>query len=221
MIIFSRHKTGFILLAAAVLFFTMTSCTSSKDNDTEEQIMEKTPQTGTSEERALATFGGGCFWCTEAVFERIPGVLSVVSGYEGGETENPTYREVSRGDTGHAEVIQIEYDPAVVSYEELLELFWKAHDPTTLNRQGADVGTQYRSIILYHDEEQKIKAEASKRKAGEKFSDPIVTEIKPHDTFYPAEDYHQDYFDNNPNAGYCRVVIQPKLKKLDLDFQAR
>lgn len=170
-----------------------------------------------SPSRAKATFGGGCFWCTEAVFETEPGVLSVTSGYAGGHTRNPDYREVCTGETGHAEVIQIEYDPAVISYERLLEIFWKAHDPTTLNRQGADVGTQYRSIILYHDEAQRAAAEKSKQAAQAAFARPIVTEIVPLTTFYPAEEYHQDYFRKNPNAAYCRVVIAPKLHKLGRD----
>ena len=163
-----------------------------------------------------ATLAGGCFWCLEAVYKRISGVVSVTSGYAGGEVPNPTYKEVCTGQTGHAEVVQIEYDQAVISYEQILDLFWEAHDPTTLNRQGADVGTQYRSAIFYHNEEQKKKAQDSKEQAQEKFSDPIVTEITELDTFYPAEDYHQDYFDLNPQAGYCRVIIEPKLKKLGL-----
>ncbi len=163
-----------------------------------------------------ATLAGGCFWCLEAVYKRISGVVSVTSGYAGGEVPNPTYKEVCTGQTGHAEVVQIEYDPAIIGYEQILDLFWEAHDPTTLNRQGADVGTQYRSAIFYHNEEQKKKARDSKEQAQEKFSDPIVTEITELDTFYPAEDYHQDYFDLNPQAGYCRVIIEPKLKKLGL-----
>lgn len=162
-----------------------------------------------------ATFGGGCYWCTEAIFERVKGVESVVSGFSGGTTKNPTYEEVCTGRTGHAEVIQIRFDPEQVSYEHLLELFWQAHDPTTLNRQGADVGTQYRSIILYHDEAQKAAAEASKRAAQAHFSDPIVTEIVPFKQFYPADKHHQDYYRNNRNQGYCRAVIAPKLEKLE------
>jgi len=163
---------------------------------------------------ARATFGGGCFWCTEAVFETEPGVKSVVSGYAGGHVKDPTYRAVCEGTTGHAEVIQIEFDPSVVTYERLLELFWDAHDPTTLNRQGADEGTQYRSIILVHDEAQKLAAEKSKAAAQPRFRNPIVTEIAPLADFYPAEGYHQDYFRNNRGAPYCRAVIAPKLKKL-------
>jgi peptide-methionine (S)-S-oxide reductase len=162
----------------------------------------------------LATYGGGCFWCVEAVFQRLDGVRSVASGYAGGRTENPTYKEICTGDTGHAEVIQIEYDPKKISYNDLLDVFWQAHDPTTLNRQGADRGTQYRSIILYHDEQQKQLAEASKKAAASQFKDPIVTEIVPLKKFYKAEAYHQNYYNNNPNAGYCQVVIRPKLDKL-------
>lgn len=161
-----------------------------------------------------ATFGAGCFWCVEAVFERLDGVQSVVSGYAGGTKEHPTYEEVCSGRTGHAEVAQITFDPAKVSYEQLLGLFWKSHDPTTLNRQGADVGTQYRSVIFYHDERQKDTAEHSKQQAKSMVADPIVTEIQPLTTFYEAENYHQDYYRNNANAPYCRMVIKPKLEKL-------
>ena len=162
----------------------------------------------------LATFGGGCFWCTEAVYSGVRGVKSVTSGYAGGKTPNPTYHQVCGGDTGHAEVIQIAFDPREVSYERLVELFWDAHDPTTLNRQGADSGTQYRSIILYSTDEQKKTAEASKQKLAAQSSKPIVTEIVPLTKFYPAEDYHQDYYRNNSNAPYCQMVIRPKLEKL-------
>jgi peptide-methionine (S)-S-oxide reductase len=164
---------------------------------------------------AVATLGGGCFWCLEAVFERVDGVASVVSGYAGGTTENPTYQEVCTGKTGHAEVVQIHFDPAKVSYEALLDLFWRAHDPTTLNRQGADVGTQYRSIILYHNEAQRAAAEQSRTTAQSRFAAPIVTEIVPLRRFYPAENYHQDFYRNNRTHGYCRAVIAPKLEKLE------
>ncbi len=163
----------------------------------------------------LATFGGGCFWCMEAVFERLPGVKSVTSGFAGGHTTNPTYEQVCRSDTGHAEVTQIEFDTAKISYEKLLDVFWQAHDPTTLNRQGADEGTQYRSVIFYHGEAQKLAAEKSKAGAQKYFKHPIVTEIAPFTKFYPAENYHQAYYDNNSNAPYCRVVIAPKLEKLE------
>jgi peptide-methionine (S)-S-oxide reductase len=162
-----------------------------------------------------ATFGGGCFWCVEAVYERMDGVESAVSGYAGGSKEDPTYEEVTTGKTGHAEVVQITFDPTKVSYESLVELFWNAHDPTTLNSQGADIGTQYRSVILYHSESQRETAERSKHEAQKLLDDPIVTEIKPLTKFYEAENYHQDYFDNNRNAAYCTFVIAPKLKKLE------
>jgi peptide-methionine (S)-S-oxide reductase len=162
-----------------------------------------------------ATFGGGCFWCLEAVFERLPGVKSVASGFAGGHTANPAYEQVCAGDTGHAEVTQIEFDPAKISYEKLLDVFWQAHDPTTLNRQGVDEGTQYRSIILYHSEAQKLAAEKSKAGAQKNFKHPIVTEIVPFTKFYPAENYHQGFYDNNTNYGYCRAVIAPKLEKLE------
>ncbi|HEX9829723.1 MAG TPA: peptide-methionine (S)-S-oxide reductase MsrA [Bacteroidota bacterium] len=164
-----------------------------------------------------ATFGAGCFWCVEAVFERLGGVKSVVAGYAGGTKANPTYEEVCTGNTGHAEVAQITYDPAVIKFETLLEWLWKSHDPTTLNRQGADAGTQYRSVIFYHDDAQKTVAEKSKTAAQAMFKDPIVTEIQPLTKFYEAENYHQDYYKNNQNAPYCTFVIKPKLKKLKLD----
>jgi peptide-methionine (S)-S-oxide reductase len=150
----------------------------------------------------------------EAVFEGLDGVKSVTSGYAGGQTSRPTYKQVCSGDTGHAEVVQIEFDPTRVTYEKLLEEFWQAHDPTTLNRQGADVGTQYRSVILYHDDAQRLAAERSKQQAAARFSKPIVTEIAPLKEFYAAEGYHQDYYRNNPNERYCQVVIRPKLEKL-------
>jgi len=163
----------------------------------------------------LATFGGGCFWCLEAVFERLPGVKSVVSGYAGGHTPKPTYKAVCSGDTGHAEVVQIEFDPRQLTYEQLLEWFWQAHDPTTLNRQGNDVGTQYRSVIFYHDDAQKAAAERSRAEAAARFPRPVVTEIQALPCFYPAEGYHQDYYRNNPRYPYCQIVIRPKLEKLD------
>lgn len=161
-----------------------------------------------------ATFAGGCFWCMEAVFERLDGVKSVVSGYAGGKTVNPTYEDVCSGETGHAETIQIEFDPKKISYHDLLDIFWHAHDPTTLNRQGADTGTQYRSVIFYQNAAQKEEAEKSKKAAAADFDAPIVTEIVPLTHFYQAEAYHQDYFRNHPNAPYCYFVIQPKLRKL-------
>ncbi|KOH45837.1 peptide methionine sulfoxide reductase [Sunxiuqinia dokdonensis] len=169
----------------------------------------------------IATFGGGCFWCTEAVFKELKGVESVTSGYSGGHVINPAYREVTSGKTGHAEVIEIEFDPAVISFQELLEVFWAIHDPTTLNRQGADVGPQYRSVIFYHNEAQKEIAEKIKQKLNDEkvFDKPVVTEITPWENFYRAENYHQDYYENNPNQGYCQFVIVPKLDKFRKIFQ--
>ncbi|MEM8895678.1 MAG: peptide-methionine (S)-S-oxide reductase MsrA [Bacteroidota bacterium] len=168
----------------------------------------------------LATFGAGCFWCTEAVFQRLMGVEKVESGFSGGHIKNPSYREVVTGRTGHAEVAQITYDPEQISYEELLEVFWKTHDPTTLNRQGADVGTHYRSAVFYHTEEQGELARSYKEKldAAQIWSDPIVTEIAPFDAFYPAEDYHQDYYNQNQSQPYCAFVINPKVNKLKAVF---
>lgn len=170
--------------------------------------------------KQLATFGGGCFWCVEAVFLELKGVEKVVSGYAGGTVPNPTYEQICSGTTGHAEVIQITFDPAVISYDQLLNVFWHVHDPTTLNRQGADVGTQYRSTIMVHDAEQRSIAEASKAKteASGLWKDPIVTEIVPLDVFYPAETYHQDYYNRNPRQGYCSFVIAPKMQKFRKEF---
>lgn len=174
-----------------------------------------------SEKSEKATFGAGCFWCVEAVFQRINGVHSVVSGYAGGTVENPTYRQVCTGTTGHAEVVQITFDPDVVSYEDLLYVFWRTHDPTTLNRQGADVGPQYRSAIFYHNEEQRRIAEQSKAETdtSDLYTDPVVTEIAPVTDFYEAEAYHQDYYRSNRNQPYCRVVIDPKVRKLQKEFK--
>lgn len=173
-------------------------------------IAENKPMNSTS---SLATVGGGCFWCVEAVYQTVPGVKKVISGYAGGKTPNPTYEQVCSGQSGHAEVVQIEFDPAVISYEKVIDLFWQAHDPTTLNRQGADTGTQYRSIILYQNETEKIAAEKSKANAASLFKAPIVTEITPLTVFYPAEAYHQDYYANHPNVPYVAHVIKPKLEK--------
>ena len=171
----------------------------------------------------IAVFGGGCFWCTEAIFEKLKGVKEVVSGYSGGKITNPTYKEVCSGLTGHAECTQITYDPDEIKYSELLEVFWATHDPTTLNRQGGDVGTQYRSVIFYADEEQRKEAEAYKnRLEKEKIWDkPIVTEITKLDKFYPAEKYHQEYYENNTDQGYCRIVITPKVEKFKKVFAGK
>ena len=175
----------------------------------------------TPEGMATATFGAGCFWCTEAVFQRLKGVLRVVSGYSGGSVKNPTYRQISTGTTGHAESIQVTYDPAVVSYEELLEVFWQTHDPTTQDRQGNDVGPQYRSVIFYQTDAQKRLADEYKKKLDDSgaFDGPIVTQIVPFTEFFLAEDYHQNYYNENSQQPYCRVVIGPKLAKLKKVFQ--
>jgi peptide-methionine (S)-S-oxide reductase len=168
-----------------------------------------------SNERDIATLAAGCFWCVEAVFQALKGVEQVVSGYTGGHVESPSYEQVCTGATGHAEAVQITYDPGVISYADLLEVFWHIHDPTSLNRQGADVGTQYRSAIFYHTEEQKRIAEQSRREADASgdWSKPIVTEIVPFTRYYEAEVYHHDYYRLNPNQGYCRLVIDPKVQK--------
>ena len=162
----------------------------------------------------IATFGGGCFWCVEAVIQRLTGVISIESGYAGGTTKNPTYREICGGKTGHAEVVQVNFDAEIVSYEDLLTVFMTSHDPTTLNRQGADRGTQYRSIILYHDNEQKLSAEKVLGNLKAYYDDPIVTEFKALDIYYKGEPYHQNYYNRNSYVGYCSVVIAPKLAKL-------
>jgi peptide-methionine (S)-S-oxide reductase len=211
---FSRF-TFFAVVCAVFAFFSSAHVYSSSTQIRPEKNMSENSNSRTG----LAILGGGCFWCIEAVFETIDGVKAVTSGYAGGTKENPTYKEVCSGKTGHAEVVQIEYDPENISYEEILDIFWKAHDPTTLNRQGADVGSQYRSIILFHNEKQKEIAEISKQKLQDSgyYSDPVVTEIQPLSKFYPAEEYHQDYYAKNPYAGYCSIVIRPKLQKLGLE----
>ena len=168
-----------------------------------------------------ATLGGGCFWCTEAIFKSLKGVETVESGYSGGHNKNPTYQEVCTGETGHAEVIQIIFDPKIISFDEILEVFFETHDPTSLNRQGADAGTQYRSVIFYHSPEQKEKAEAYKARLNKEnvFNKPVVTEIKAFDKFYKAENYHQNYFANNRSQGYCQFVIVPKIEKFKKIFK--
>ncbi|MDJ0973193.1 MAG: peptide-methionine (S)-S-oxide reductase MsrA [Planctomycetota bacterium] len=179
--------------------------------------MTESSEAGTTR---YATFGGGCFWCVEAVFQRLAGVLAVESGYEGGHVDNPTYRQICNGDTGHAEVVRITYDPSRVEYAKLLEVFFKTHDPTTLNRQGNDRGTQYRSVVFFHDDEQKAQAETAIQRLTEAgvFDDPIVTEVTPTAVFYKAEDYHQNYYNDNPRQGYCQAIIAPKLDKFEQAF---
>jgi peptide-methionine (S)-S-oxide reductase len=171
----------------------------------------------------VATLGSGCFWCTEAFFLRLKGVESVVSGYSGGQIKNPTYREVCSGLTGHAEVIQVKFDPSMISYEEVLEVFWNTHDPTTLNKQGADEGTQYRSVVFYHNDSQKKIAEEYKAQLNqsEVYNNPVVTEISPFKEFYPAEEYHQNYYMLNPNQGYCQYVIRPKVEKFNKEYASK
>ena len=177
-------------------------------------VMSLQAETKPASKIEFATFGGGCFWCMEAVFQRVPGVIRSVSGYTGGKTENPTYEDICGHGTGHAEVIQVEFDPAVINYAKILKIFFEAHDPTTLNRQGADEGDQYRSVIFYQDAEQQKLAALAKVAAQKDYEDPLVTEIVPLKKFWRAEDYHQDYFNQHPNQGYCAFVIKPKVTKL-------
>lgn len=204
-----------------LLFLQSIGCNESTSQN---QLLQKGKMNQSDiENTLLATFGSGCFWCTEAVYERVKGVLSVTSGYAGGKIDNPSYEEVCSGSTGHAEVIQLAYNPDIISYDELLEIFWKTHDPTTLNRQGADVGTQYRSVIFYHSDDQKHKAENYKSELNKAdiWKDSIVTEISPFTNFYPAEKYHQDYYEQNPNQGYCSFVITPKIEKFEKIFRTK
>jgi len=168
-----------------------------------------------------AVLGGGCFWCLEAVYQEVNGIQAVVSGYAGGRLAHPTYERVSSGTTGHAEVVRLTFDSATISYDDILDIFWAIHDPTTPGRQGNDVGSQYRSIIFYANDEQRRQAERSKAKAAKLWPDPITTELQPLETFYPAEAYHQNYFRSHPEAAYCQLVINPKLQKLREKFQAR
>lgn len=203
----------YIILSLFVLGFSFSSCAQSKNKPANGK-KEETKNMVLKEGLETATFGAGCFWCVEAIFQDLKGVELVTSGYSGGKVKNPTYREVCTGTTGHAEVIQIRFDPKVISFENLLRVFFTTHDPTTLNRQGADTGTQYRSVIFYHNESQKEIAERMKKEfAPSIWDDPIVTEISPYTDFYIAEDYHQNYYKDNPNQGYCRIVINPKVKK--------
>jgi peptide-methionine (S)-S-oxide reductase len=220
---FGSSRTVAAALVAALLVFLGCEPTKSAVAD---PVSDPSPAASAAEpetrtpKMATATFGGGCFWCTEAVFLRLDGVEKVVSGYMGGQLKNPTYQDVLTGLTGHAECIQVTYDENKVGYEELLEIFWKTHDPTTLNRQGYDIGTQYRSVVFYHTPEQKNLAEQWKKKLDESevFDKPIVTEISAASQFYPAEDYHQNYFAKNPQDRYCRMTIGPKYKKLEKLF---
>lgn len=195
---------GIILLIASML-----SVQSKQQSSVKQQGSDSIVET--------AILGGGCFWCTEAVFEKIDGIIDVVSGYAGGKSENPTYKEICTGKSGHAEVIKIDFNPERISFEKILDIFGKAHDPTTLNRQGADVGTQYRSTVMFLNDKQKVAAEKWKIELSKKLPSKVVTEIVKAPTFYKAEEYHQDYYSRNPNQGYCNFVIRPKLKKLNLE----
>ncbi len=205
------------------------SCNSAQVAPKKESDMpNQTPTAATADtlqpasgHTALATLGGGCFWCVEAVYQELNGVLKVESGYSGGSVSNPNYNQICTGTTGHAEVAQITFDPAVVSYKEILEVFFTVHDPTTLNRQGNDVGTQYRSVIFYHSPEQKTVAEAAKSAAAELWDDPVVTEISALEKFYKAEAYHQNYYKSNPSQPYCVYVVGPKVKKFREKFQEK
>jgi peptide-methionine (S)-S-oxide reductase len=213
-------KFGFIIPIVFIYFFTSSGCEKRETNAHSENKKEL-GDTINMDSLQIATFGSGCFWCTEAIFERLNGVVKVESGYSGGKVENPTYEEVCTGTTGHAEVTQITYNPSIITFDELLEVFWKTHDPTTLNRQGNDTGTQYRSVIFYHNEDQKKLAEKYKAELDESgvWDNPIVTEISPFINFYSAEKYHQDYYYNNPNQGYCTFVITPKVEKFEKIFK--
>jgi peptide-methionine (S)-S-oxide reductase len=204
------HLISLIIFLSGCSVFTKNSQTNTKIY--KDKIMSTNLDT--------AVFGMGCFWCTEAVFEELKGVQSVEAGYSGGTTENPTYKQVCTGETGHAEVARIIFDASVISYDQLLQVFWTTHDPTTLNKQGADVGTQYRSVIFYLNDKQKEAAEKSKKDiAPQVWDNPVVTEISPLSKFYKAEDYHQDYYDQNPNQGYCQYVITPKVDKFRKKFK--
>lgn len=211
-------------IVIAFVMLLLVSCGSNADNNfkSEEIKMQPVNNIGNidSNKYQVATFGEGCFWCTEAVFQRLKGVIKVESGYSGGNVPNPTYEAVCTGKTGHAEVTQITYDPSIITYTQLLRVFWNTHDPTTLNRQGNDVGTQYRSIILYHNEEQKELAERYKHEldSAKVWSSPIVTEIVPFKKFYKAEDYHQDYYNLHGSQPYCTFVITPKVEKFEKVF---
>lgn len=201
--------------------FCFASCANqpeSKPTTTQQPMISTNSNSSTLD---TATFGAGCFWCVEAVFQQLAGVVSVASGYSGGKVENPTYKEVCTGNTGHAEVCQIVYDPKVVSYKDLLQAFWLSHNPTTLNRQGNDIGTQYRSIIFYHNQAQQLLAEQIKKEldAAHAYANPIVTEIAPMGIFYKAEDYHQNYYNENGEQPYCQFVVKPKVEKFQKVFK--
>ena len=204
-------KSGLLFLFLAFSSFATAGQNSASEDKKEMKVSEKTE---------IATLGGGCFWCIEAIYTRVKGVNKVTSGYAGGHVANPTYEQVSSGTTGHAEVVQIEFNPAKITYQEILNIFWQIHDPTQLNRQGNDIGTQYRSVIFYHNDRQKEIAEQSKKELEQAkvFDKPIVTEISAFEHFYPAENYHKNYYDRNSSEPYCQLVINPKLQKFKKHF---
>ncbi len=216
----------FVSIITSIFF--ISACGQNKANSTQtamntditEKVAEPSPSNQTID---TATFGAGCFWCVEAVFQRLEGVKSIKSGYAGGTVKNPSYKEVCNGTTGHAEVCQIIYDKTKISFGELLEVFWKTHDPTTLNQQGNDFGTQYRSVIFYHNAEQKELAEKYKKQINDEkaYPNPVITEITPFTNYYPAEDYHQNYFNQNGSQSYCKYVIQPKVEKFEKIFKSK
>ncbi len=216
-------KVKLLGLYAVCMFLYFTSCGQQEHEPKTKKVFDLMEQTQKEKIQQIdtITIGGGCFWCTEAQLLQLKGVLTSVSGYAGGNTENPTYKEVCMGYTGHAEVIQVTFDPAIISFDEMLSAFWQAHDPTQLNRQGADEGTQYRSVIFYRNEQQKEIAEEYKKKLNEEkvYDKPIVTEISPLTKFYKAEEYHQNYYNNNKTQGYCSFVITPKLDKFKKVFK--
>ncbi len=211
-----------ILFSLMLLSTGLMSCAQKVKSEKMEKALPKT-SVQLDSNLQVVTFGNGCFWCTEAVFQQLEGVVKVTSGYSGGSVVNPSYEQVCTKTTGHAEALQIIYDRSKISFDELLEVFWQTHDPTTLNQQGADHGPQYRSVIFYHTQEQKEKAEKYKSKldSAKAFDNPIVTAIEPFNNFYAAEDYHQNYYNNNSNQGYCRVVIRPKLDKFEKVFKSK
>lgn len=210
-----------IFFSSLLAITSLISCAQKQNNKS--IIMSDATTTDSKIKTDTADFGEGCFWCTEAYFQRLEGVVSVKSGYGGGHVENPTYEQVCDKTTGHAELARIVYEPSKISYDELLEVFWKTHDPTTLNQQGADKGPQYKSVIYYHNAQQKEKAEKYKTELDKSgaWPNPIITAIEPFKNFYPAENYHDDYYNQNQNAGYCRFVIQPKLEKFEKVFKSK
>ncbi len=217
------------ILFSIVSMIALQSCaqkdnsSNTKKTDMINNITDTAKSAHEGKVNAIATFGTGCFWCTEAIFQQLEGVEKVTSGYSGGHVANPTYREVCSKTTGHAECLQIEYDSTKISFDELLEIFWQVHDPTTLNRQGGDAGPQYRSVVFYHDNTQQEKAEKYKKALNESgaFENPIVTSLEKFTVFYPAEDYHQNYYNNNSEEGYCQIVIRPKLEKFEKVFKSK